>query len=86
MVNKTHLDGTPKEELVSICEWMITERTVDICDVRCFDPRAFCWHSGKSVFLRKATRVTTLVEGAGYPIKQLFYFVPKQYTVYTLLK
>ena len=72
-------------DTVEVGDWMIRERTVKVCEKRiCFNPRAFCWSSGKSLFLRPATVVNTLVAGPGDPLKETFYFEPKRYTIWLI--
>lgn len=64
-----------------IANWMIQERTVEVKGKSiCFNPRAFCWDSGKSLFLKPATVVHTVVTGPGDPLRETFYFEPKRYT------
>lgn len=68
-----------------IGDWMIRERTVEVCEKRvCFNPRAFCWASGKRLFLKPATVIHTMITGPGDPLKETFYFEPKRYTMWLL--
>lgn len=68
-----------------IANWMIRERTVEAKEKSiCFNPRAFCWDSGKSLFLKPVTVVHTLVTGPGDTLKETFYFEPKRYTAWLL--
>lgn len=68
-------------------EWMIRERTNEVKENRlCFNPFAFCWDSGRRLFLKRATVVHTLVTGPGDPLKETFYFEPKRYTLWLLKK
>ena len=72
-------------DTVEIADWMIRERKVKVLEKRiCFNPRAFCWDSGKRLFLRPATVVHTLITGQGDPLKETFYFEPKRYTHWLL--
>ena len=85
-VPKLESDNWHNPDHQTICDWMIKYRTMDTNDCRCFNPFAFCWYTGKNMFLRKATTVMTVVDGPGDIIRQKFYFKPKYYTVYMLLK
>jgi hypothetical protein len=68
-----------------IANYMIRERTIEVCEKRiCCNPHAFCWASGKSLFLKPATVVHTLITGPGDSLKEKFYFEPKRYTVWLL--
>lgn len=68
-----------------IADWMIRERTVEVKGKSiCFNPRAFCWDSSKSLFLKPVTVVHTLVTGPGEPLGETFYFEPKRYTAWLL--
>jgi hypothetical protein len=72
-------------EVEDMADWMIRQRTVEVNENRiCFNPRAFCWESGKRLFLKRATVVHTLVIGPGDPLKETFYFEPKRYTMWLL--
>lgn len=72
-------------ETEEIGDWMIRERTVEVCEKRvCFNPRAFCWDSGKRLFLKPVTVVHTMITGPGDPLKEKFYFEPKRYTTWLL--
>lgn len=72
-------------DTAEIGDWMIKNRAVRVNKKRfCFNPRAFCWNSGKSLFLKPATVVKTVIEGPGDPLKETFYFEPKRYTVWLL--
>lgn len=72
-------------ETEEIVNWMIRERTVEVCEKRiCFNPSAFCWDSGKSLFLKPVTVVHTVVTGPGDPLGETFYFEPKRYTAWLL--
>lgn len=68
-----------------IANWMIRERTIGVDENRlCFNPWAFCWSSGKRLFLKRATVVHTEITGPGDPLKESFYFDPKRYTIWLL--
>lgn len=72
-------------DTVEIGDWMIRERTVKTENKRfCLNPRAFCWATGKGLFLKPATVVHTLITGPGDPLKETFYFTPKHYTVWLM--
>jgi hypothetical protein len=68
----------------TIGDWMIRERTKQTIDRRLFRPGAFCWATGKSLFLKKSVIVVTEVGGPGQPVVEKFYFSPKQYTLWLL--
>jgi hypothetical protein len=68
-----------------ISNWMIRKRSVKVDDNQlCFNPTAFCWSSGKRLFLKRATVVHTLITGPGDPLREKFYFDPKRYTLWLL--
>jgi len=72
-------------DTAEIADWMIRERKVKVIEKRiCFNPTAFCWDSGKRLFLRPVTVVHTVVTGPGEPLKETFYFEPKRYTTWLL--
>jgi len=72
-------------ETEEIGNWMIRERTVETTEKQvCLNPRAFCWATGKGLFLKPATVVHTLITGPGDPLKETFYFSPGDYTLWLL--
>lgn len=72
-------------DTVEIGDWMIKKRTVKVYEKRiCFNPSAFCWDSGKRLFLKPAMVVKTVIEGPGDPLRETFYFEPKRYTTWLL--
>ena len=72
-------------DTVEIADWMIRNRTDRVSQKQiCFNPRAFCWSSGRSLFLKPVTVVHTLVTGPGDPLKEKFYFTPKHYTLWLM--
>jgi len=72
-------------ETAEVGDWMILNRTVKTVEKRiCLNPGAFCWDSGKRLFLKPATVVHTLITGPGDPLKEKFYFEPKRYTAWLL--
>ena len=65
--------------------WMIRTRTVDTRQVRyCLNPRAFCWSTGKSLFLKTATIICTEISGPGSKVTEKFYFTPGEYSLWLL--
>ena len=72
-------------DTVEIGDWMIKKRAVKVYEKRiCFNPGAFCWESGKRLFLKPAMVVKTVIEGPGDPVRETFYFEPKRYTTWLL--
>jgi hypothetical protein len=68
-----------------IADWMIRERTIEVKGKSiCFNPRAFCWDSGKRLFLKPVTVIHTMITDPGDPLKETFYFEPKRYTMWLL--
>lgn len=68
-----------------VANWMIKHRTVRVTERSiCFNIRAFCWASGKRLFLKPVIVVHTQITGPGEPVDEKFYFEPKQYTVWLL--
>lgn len=68
-----------------IGDWMILNRKTQVVEKKiCFNPRAFCWDSGKRLFLKPVTVVHTVITGPGDPLKETFYFEPKRYTTWLL--
>jgi hypothetical protein len=74
--------------LENIGDWLIKERTEKIIERRMFNPRAFCWATGKSLFLKKSVIVVSEIDGPGVgrgpPVVEKFCFSPKQYTLWLL--
>jgi hypothetical protein len=68
-------------ELETIGDWMIRDRVKKISERRSFNPRAFCWATGKRLFLRNSVIVICEITGPGTPAIQRFYFTPRQYTL-----
>jgi len=68
-----------------IADWMIRERRVRSEEKPvCFNFRAFCWASGKRLFLKPVTVVHTKIDGPGDPVREKFYFSPKHYTLWLM--
>ena len=68
-----------------VANWMIKNRTVRVEEISiCFNIRAFCWDSGKRMFLKPVTVVHTQIDGPGDPVKEKFYFEPKHYTLWLM--
>jgi len=70
-------------DVEKIANWMIRERTVKVREKSiCFNPCAFCWDSGKSLFLKPVTVVHTVIIAFhdDLALEEKFYFEPKKYT------
>jgi len=71
--------------LEEVSNWMILFRCVKTSEQRvCLNPRAFCWATGRRLFLKPATAVYCEITGPGDPVRETFYFVPKEYTMWLL--
>jgi hypothetical protein len=75
--------------LETIGDWMIRERTTKTIERRVFSPTAFCWATGKSLFLKKSVIVVSEIgvhagNGLGPPVVEKFCFSPKHYTAWVL--
>lgn len=83
-VNKDMIENN-QSDVEGIANWMIKERVVSVKEnCICLRPGAFCWATGHSLFLRRATKVTTAIDGPGDRLWETFYFIPKQYTLWLL--
>lgn len=68
-------------DVAEIANWMIRERTVKVREKSiCFNPCAFCWDSGKSLFLKPVTVVHTVIQPPhdDLALEEKFYFEPKK--------
>jgi hypothetical protein len=77
-------EATYSPSFETIGDWMIRERVKKTVERRSFNPKAFCWASGKSLFLRKSVLVISEIQGPGDPVVEWFYFKPSQYTLWLL--
>jgi len=77
-------ESTYSSGLETIGDLMIRHRFENTKEVFCMRPWAFCWSSNKSLFMRKAVRVTTKITGPGDPVVEHFYFRPNHYTLWLL--
>jgi hypothetical protein len=77
---------TYSPSLETIGDWLIKERTTKTIERRVFNPTAFCWATGKSLFMKKSVIVVSEIGGPGVgpPVVEKFCFSPKHYTAWVL--
>lgn len=72
-------------ETDEISNHMILNRREKVVDKRiCLNPFAFCWDSGRSVFLKPVTVVHTIIYGPGEPLREKFYFETKRFSLWLI--
>lgn len=63
-----------------IGDWIIVNKTIKVKKRIVFNPRAFCWDTGKSLFLKKATLVVCGLEKK----RIVFYFSKNRHTTWLI--
>lgn len=77
--------GSYSPDVCEIADWFILHNDIKVKENRfCFNPMAFCWSSGKLLFLKRSIIVHTSVDVIGDNITGKFYFDPSQYTLWLL--
>lgn len=82
-VNEAYMTfETTRPDLESLADWIIKNCQISKKTSRVLNPRAFCWHSGKNLFGKKATIVVCDIEG----YRNRFYFAKGNYTLWLMMK
>lgn len=75
---------TKNEKIIEIGDWIIMQYQVKVKTRRVWNPRAFCWDSGKNLFGKRATIVKCEIGSSKK--RQVFYFAANRYTTWLLRK